>query len=391
VTLPGVARLAGIEAIRVFLDPSHIALAAQLSDWADRELSSRTAPTSDSEARTSARDLLTLLASEGLLRSVAEQDLRALCLTREAVAARSTLADALIAIQALVAIPLLLAGSDKQRRLWLEPLLSGRAIGAFAMSEPEAGSDVASIRTTARADGDSWILDGGKHLISNAGIADVYLVFASTTPGAGSRGLSAFLVPADASGLQFGGRQVTMAPHPLGTIRLEGCRVPGTAIVGECNRGFHLGMATLDWVRPSVGAAASGMATRALTEALTHAASRRQFGEPLASFQIVREKIGRMATLLEASRLLVYRAAWQRDRYHERITLESAMAKSFATESAQEIVDEAVQIAGGLGVVIGHPVEHLYRAVRALRIYEGATEIQRLIVAGELFGHQSER
>jgi acyl-CoA dehydrogenase len=330
--------------------------------------------------------VLALVGSAGLLAPVGSQDLRALCLTREAVAARSTLADALIAIQAIVATPLLLGGSDEQRGLWLEPLLSGRAIGAFAMSEPEAGSDVASIRTTARAEGDSWILHGEKHLISNAGIADLYLVFARTTADGGSRGLSAFLVPAETEGLRFVRPQVTAAPHPLGTIALEGCRVPATAIVGERDRGFHLGMATLERVRPSVGAAACGMAGRALSETLAHAASRRQFGEPLAGFQIVREKIGRMATLLEASRLLVYRAAWQRDRYQEGIALESAMAKSFATESAQAIVDDAVQLAGGLGVVIGHPVEHLYRAVRALRIYEGTTEIQRLIVAGELLG-----
>jgi alkylation response protein AidB-like acyl-CoA dehydrogenase len=240
------------------------------------------------------------------------------------------------------------------------------------------------MQTTARRDGDGWIIDGEKHLISNAGIADLYLVFAVTSPGAGSRGISLFIVPADTPGLVFAGAQVLAAPHPLGRIRFDSCRVGSDALLGERDAGFKLGMMTLDRVRPSVGAAACGLAARALVEALQHASTRRQFGEPLASFQLVREKLGRMATELEAARLLVYRAAWQRDHHDARITLEAAMAKSFATEAAQRVIDEAVQIAGGQGVLVGNPIERLYRAVRALRIYEGATEIQRLIIAGAL-------
>lgn len=384
--LPGVARLAGIEAISSFLDPAHVSLASSLAAFGEGELANEQEALTDAGARRSARELLERFGRAQLLAPVASQDLRGLCLTREAVAAQSPLGDAVIALQSLVATPLLLAGTESQRQRWIDPLITGRAMAAFAMTEPAAGSDAAAIRTTARSDAGGWVLDGEKHLISNAGLADLYLVFASTTPGARSRGISAFLVPGDAPGVRFAGAQVMAAPHPLGRITLDGCRVPAEALLGDRDRGFQLGMATLDWVRSSVGAAACGMAARALAESLVHAASRAQFGAPLASFQIVREKVGRMATLLEAARLLVYRAAWHSDRHHERITLEAAMAKSFATEAAQTIVDEAVQIVGGLGVVVGHPVERLYRAVRALRIYEGATEIQRLIIAGELFG-----
>jgi acyl-CoA dehydrogenase len=341
-------------------------------------------PSTDEQARGIARDLLAALAAEGLLASIVSRDLRALCLTREAIAGSSSLADALIAVQALVLTPLLVAGTDAQRAQWLESLASGRALGAFAMTEPGAGSDVAAIRTRATREGGTWVIDGEKHLISNAGIADVYLVFARTMVEGGTRGLSAFLVPADTVGLRFESAQVSMAPHPLGRLLMEGCRVPATAMVGEQDRGFQLGMTVLDWVRSSVGAAACGMAARALIESLLHATQREQFGEPLAAFQIIREKIGQMTTLLEAGRLLVYRAAWQRDSHHERNTLEAAMAKSFATEAAQQVIDDAVQIAGGTGVLLGHPVEHLYRAIRALRIYEGTTEIQQLLIAQEM-------
>jgi acyl-CoA dehydrogenase len=382
--LRGVARLAGIEAISALLDARHVALASNLTHFCGRQLADATAVETDDEARREARTLLGVMGDAGLYRAIGESDLRALCLTREQVAACSPLADAVIALQALGATPLVLAGSEAQRARWLDAILAGRVMTAFAMTEPEAGSDVAAMQARARADGTGWVLDGEKHLISNAGIADLYLVFAVTTPGAGSRGISVFLVPADAKGLTFEGPQVLAAPHPLGRIRLEACRVPADALIGERDAGFKLGMMTLDHVRPSVGAAACGMATRALSEALQHASARKQFGEPLASFQLVREKLGRMATELEAARLLVYRAAWQKDHGEGRITLEAAMAKSYATEAAQHVIDEAIQIAGGCGVLVGHPVERLYRAVRALRIYEGATEIQRLIVAGEL-------
>ena len=255
----------------------------------------------------------------------------------------------------------------------------------FAMTEPEAGSDVASLQTTAARDGNEWVIEGQKHLISNAGIADLYLVFVKTQPEARSRGISICLVPAETPGLTFLGPQLMAAAHPLGRLQFRDCRIPHDALLGSLDQGFALGMATLDRVRPSVGAAACGMAARALDEAARHARHRRQFAQPLAEMPLVREKLGRMATDLDAARLLVYRAAWEIDGAPGRHSVSAAMAKSFATEMAQRVVDEAIQIVGGLGVLVGHPVERLYRSVRALRIYEGATDIQRLIVAGGLF------
>ncbi|MEE9576475.1 MAG: acyl-CoA dehydrogenase family protein, partial [Gemmatimonadota bacterium] len=267
---------------------------------------------------------------------------------------------------------------------WLARILDGSAIGAFAMTEPEAGSDVASLTTRAERRGDEYVLNGRKSLISNAGIADVYTVFASTDPAAGSRGISCFLVPAGTEGLRFVGPQVLSEPHPLGEIAFEECAIPSEQRVGPEGRGFKLGMMTLDRLRPTVAAAACGMASRALAEALRHATERRQFGQPLGDFQLIQEKLGRMAIALDAARLLTYRAAWEKDMGAERITLEASMAKAFATEAAQRIVDDAVQILGGRGVLAESPVDRLYRAVRALRIYEGTTEIQHLIIARHL-------
>ena len=255
---------------------------------------------------------------------------------------------------------------------------------AFAMTEPGAGSDVAGIATTARRDGSDYVLDGGKTLISNAGIADLYTVFASTDRSKGSKGISCFLVPADTPGLRFTGPQVLSAPHPLGEIAFDGCRVPADALLGAEGRGYGLGLAALDRLRPTVAAAACGMAARALAESLAHVRARQQFGSPLSHFQLVQQKLARMATGLAAARLLTYRAAYEKDQGQERITTEAAMAKSFATEMAQRAVDDAVQLIGGRGVLAEHPVDRLYRAVRALRIYEGTTEIQQLIIAGEL-------
>ena len=262
-------------------------------------------------------------------------------------------------------------------------------MAAFAMTEPDAGSDVALMRTTTDRNGDDWVLNGEKHLISNAGLADLYLVFAKTSPDKGSRGISVLLVPRGTRGLEFVGPQIMAAPHPLGRVRLADCRVPADALLGEMDRGFKVGMMTLDRLRPTVGAAACGMGARALEEAMAHARVRRQFGQLLADMPLVREKLGRMATDLDAARLLVYRAAWQQDRDASRNSVSAAMAKSFATEMAQRVVDEAVQIIGGAAVLLGHPVERLYRSVRALRIYEGATDIQRLIVAGGLLDEAS--
>jgi alkylation response protein AidB-like acyl-CoA dehydrogenase len=244
--------------------------------------------------------------------------------------------------------------------------------------------------TSAARDGDAYVLNGEKWFISNAGIADWYVVFAVTDPARGSRGLSAFVVPADTPGLTFAGAQVMSAPHPLGRLVFDGCRVAADHRLGEAGQGFKIGMATLDLLRPTVGAAACGMAARALEEALQHAMTRRQFDRPLSDFQLIQHKLGRMALELTASRLLVYRAAWEKDGGAGRITTEAAMAKAYATEAAQRIIDDAVQILGGRGVLAEHPVELLYRSVRALRIYEGTTEIQHLIIAGRLIAETGE-
>jgi acyl-CoA dehydrogenase len=257
-------------------------------------------------------------------------------------------------------------------------------MAAFAMTEPEAGSDVAGIATTAIREKNDYLLNGGKTFISNAGIADFYTVFATTDPAKGRKGISCFVVPAANPGFVFVRPLEISTPHPLGEIFFRNCRVPVEFRLGEEGGGLRLGLATLDRLRPTVGAAACGLAQRALDEALTHATGRRQFGKPLAEFELIQEKLARMATDLAAARLLVYRAAWERDKGKERTTLEAAMAKAFATEAAQRIVDDAVQILGGRGVLANHPVDRLYRAVRALRIYEGTTEIQHLSIAGEL-------
>jgi acyl-CoA dehydrogenase len=243
---------------------------------------------------------------------------------------------------------------------------------------------VSGIATTARREGSGYALNGAKTLISNAGIADLYVVFASTDLAKGPKGISCFLVPGDAPGLRFVGPQVLSAPHPLGEIAFENCRMPADALLGTEGRGYGLGLATLDRLRPTVAAAACGMAVRALTESLAHVKQRQQFGKPLAQFQLVQQKLARMATDIAAARLLTYRAAFEKDQGQERITSESAMAKSFATEMAQRVVDDAVQLIGGRGVLAHHPVDRLYRAVRALRIYEGTTEILQLIMAGEM-------
>lgn len=370
-----------MNAVAAFLTPAHRAR------WTAAVTAARTfgagpEPATDDAARQEARRLLGALGAAGWLSAADGRDVRELCLLREAMAAASPLADEVIAIQGLGATPLALAGTEAQRERWLGPITRGEVMSGFAMSEPEAGSDVAALQTTAVREGDGWRLDGQKHLISNAGIADLYLVFARTAPTEGSRGISAFLVPHDTPGFEFAGAQTMAAAHPLGRLRFERCRVPGDALVGEEGHGFKLGMMTLDRLRPTVGAAACGMAARALDEAVAHARRRRQFGQALADMPLVREKIGRMATDLDAARLLVYRAAWQIDTAGGRQSVAAAMAKGFATEMAQRVVDEAIQIIGGPAVLLGHPVERLYRAVRALRIYEGATDIQRLIVAG---------
>jgi acyl-CoA dehydrogenase len=372
-------------AVRAFLEESHLAGAARMAELALAKLAPLPAPVDDGEARGQAREILALLGGDGWLDPVADFDLRAAAIAREILAWHSPLADAVFALQALGTTPILLATEAAALRdRWLPGVLAGEAMAAFAMTEPEAGSDVAAMRTTARADGDDYVLDGVKTFISNAGIADFYTVFATTDPSKGHRGISCFVVPRDAPGLRFVRPLVLSAPHPLGEIAFEACRVPASCRLGEEGAGFKLGLATLDRLRPSVAAAACGMAARALHEALRHATSRRQFDAPLSDFQLIREKLARMATELAASRLLVYRAAWEKDTGAERITVEAAMAKAFATEAAQRIVDDAVQILGGAGVLADGPVDRLYRAVRALRIYEGTTEVQHLIIARHL-------
>ncbi|HUF89632.1 MAG TPA: acyl-CoA dehydrogenase family protein [Gemmatimonadota bacterium] len=373
-----------VDTVRAFLDQPRLRFGADVEAFARAELRPRLEPADDAAARREAREILGLLGDGGWLAPIPKGDLRSIALAREAIAASSPLADAVYALQALGATPIVLAGDAAARERWVEPAVAGRAMGAFAMTEPEAGSDVASMTTAARADGDGWVLNGHKSLISNAGIADFYTVFAQTDRGSGSKGIACFVVPADADGLAFAGAQVLSSPHPLGEIRFDGCRLPADACLAGPGDGFKLGLATLDLLRSTVGAAACGMAARALEEATAHALRRRQFGEPLAEFQLVREKLARMATELAAARLLVYRAAWAKDQGAERVTVESAMAKAYATEAAQRIVDAAVQILGGRGVLADHPVDRLYRSVRALRIYEGTTEIQHLIIAGQL-------
>jgi acyl-CoA dehydrogenase len=370
--------------IRTFLEPHHASLAERAGAFALEEIAGRPEPVEDADARREARALLGMLGDGGWLQPILDLDLRGCCLMREALGESSPIADAVFALQGLGTTPILLGGSQAQKERWLDPIVQGKVMTAFAMTEPEAGSDVAGIATTARRDGPGFVLNGSKTLISNAGIADLYTVFASTDRAQGAKGISCFLVPADTPGLRFAGPQVLSAPHPLGEIAFEDCRVPADALLGNEGRGYALGLATLDRLRPTVAAAACGMAARALAEALVHVKQRRQFGRPLAQFQLVQEKLARIATDLAAARLLTYRAAYEKDQGQERITSEAAMAKAFATEMAQRAVDDAVQLIGGRGVLADHPVDRLYRAVRALRIYEGTTEIQQLIIAGEL-------
>ncbi len=385
----GISLTPDVRPIRAFLELQHLALAGTYGAFAARDLAPRSEPASDDAARVEARAILARLGEAGWFEAIRRQDWRGCCLARESLGASSPLADAVFALQGLGTLPILLAGDARLREAYAEPALAGRAMSAFAMTEPSAGSDVAAIATTARRDGDVYVLNGVKTFISNAGIADFYTVFASTDPAARGKGITCFVVPADSPGLRFVKAQVLSSPHPLGEIAFEECRVPVGNRLGEEGRGFGLGLKTLDRLRATVGAAACGMAARALDEALRHAKERRQFGKPLADFQLIQEKLARMATELTAARLLVYRAAWTADQGAERVTLEAAMAKSYATEAAQRIIDDAVQILGGAGVLASHPVDRLYRSIRALRIYEGTTEIQHLVIAGALLREEN--
>lgn len=372
------------EEVLAFLDESHIRLARDVDPFAATEIAALPPPADDAAARTQAREILGRLGAGGWLRHTHPLDLRACCLIREALGAASSLADEVFALQALGSTPIAMAGSEELKQRWLSAVVEGRAMAAFAMTEPEAGSDVASLRTTARRDGADYVIDGEKTLISNAGIADFYTVFAKTDPEAGHRGISCFVVEADNPGLSLVRPLVLSAPHPLGELAFRGCRVPASARVGDEGQGFKLGMATLDSLRTTVAAAATGMGRRALDEALDHVAKRQQFGTPLSDFQMVQNRLARMAIDLSAARLLVYRAAMEKDRGAGRVTLPSAMAKAFATEAAQRIIDDAVQLVGGRGVLAEHIVDRLYRAIRPLRIYEGATDVQHIVIARAL-------
>jgi len=373
-----------------FLEDPHRRLAEQVERFVCEQV--RGAPLGETEEE-QVRFLVRALAREGLLdyavsaqfeSGASSLDVRALCVVREHLCYESSLADLMFAMQGLGSFPVSLAGSDELKRQLLPKVKSGDAIAAFAITEPEAGSDVSALQTTACRDGASYVLDGVKTFISNAGLADFYTVFAKTDAAKGSKGISAFVVEKQASGFYFEEKIELIAPHPIGRIRFDGCRVPLSNLLGEEGEGFKIAMRTLDTFRPTVGAAAVGLAWRALDEAVSYARRRVQFGRPIAEFQATQMKLAEMATELDAARLLVYRAAWKKDTEAGRVTLESAMAKLFATEAAQRIIDAAVQIHGGTGVVRGSVVEHLYREVRALRIYEGTSEIQKLVIAGQL-------
>jgi len=372
-----------------FFEPRHRALAEQLHDFAGASLAPIAHVPAGDEARLdqACREIVQRLGAEGflnqccLLEPGASFDVRGLALSRETLARHAGLADFCFAMQGLGTGPISLFGTEAQRRKYLPPVMRGRSIAAFALSEPQAGSDVGAIATRATRSGGDYVLNGTKTWISNGGLADSYVVFARTAEGEGSRGLSAFIVDAGIPGFQVAERIALAAPHPLATLEFRDCRVPARALLGEPGEGFKIAMATLDVFRTTVGAAALGFARRALDEALGRSRTRKVFGKPLAEFQLTQARIADMALAVDASALLVYRAAWTKDVLGRRITREAAMAKLHATEAAQQVIDAALQLHGGTGVVSGNPVETLYREIRALRIYEGTSEIQKLIIA----------
>jgi alkylation response protein AidB-like acyl-CoA dehydrogenase len=316
-------------------------------------------------------------------------DVRSLCIARESLARVSGLADFVFAMQGLGAGPISLFGSPELKARYLPRVATGDAIAAFAISEEGAGSDVAAMRTTAVRDGDEYVIDGEKSWISNGGIADQYVVFCRL--GDAEREYVALVVEPGDEGFLIANRIATIAPHPLATLRFDECRVPASRVVGEPGRGLRVALGTLDVFRATVAAAALGFARRALDEALAHVTTRELFGQRLSTFQLTQAKLAAMAVEVDASALLVYRAAWTRDQGAPRITREAAMAKLFATEAAQRVVDQAVQLLGARGVESGHPVERLYREIRALRIYEGTSEVQQLVIAGQLLAAYEER
>lgn len=372
-----------------FLGPEHAALAAEVRAFRERHLGEA----DESEVNARGREIVLELGRAGLLRHVVpaayggalrEVDVRSLCVIREGLAYASGLADSMFALQGLGSYPITLSGTESQKQRWLPKVIEGKAIAAFALTEPNAGSDVSSMETRATRRADRWTIDGRKTFITNAGIADVYSVFALSQPELGSRGMSAFVLPADAKGLVVERSIELLAPHPMGEVRFDACEATSEHLLGWEGQGFKTAMSTLDVFRPTVGASALGFARRALDEAVSYATRRVQFGKALAAMQSTQFALAEMATELEAARLLVYRAAWEKDHGAGRVTSASSMAKLAATESAQRIVDRALQIHGAVGLVKGHPMERLYRDVRALRIYEGTSEIQKVIIARDL-------
>jgi acyl-CoA dehydrogenase len=376
-----------------FFDERHPDFARALDAWCEANLSH----IDHSDTDQACRDLVRALGDAGFLQVVVpsgpngqwggrwpEIDSRAVCIARETLARHEGLADFAFAMQGLGSGAISIAGSDALRLKYLPRVARGDAIAAFALSEPNAGSDVAAMSCEATLDGDHYVINGEKTWISNGGIADFYCVFVRTGEAPGARGISAFVVDADTPGLTVPERIDVIAPHPLAHLKFENCRIPVSQRLGDAGQGFKIAMMTLDIFRASVAAAALGFARRAIQEGVSRAKSRQMFGGALADLQLTQAALGDMATDIDASALLTYRAAWMRDVRKQRTTREAAMAKMTATESAQRVIDRALQMFGGLGVVSGEPVEKLYREIRALRIYEGATEVQKLIIAREL-------
>jgi acyl-CoA dehydrogenase len=385
-----------------FFDDAHRTFARDLRTWAEPNIASLAhdgVHTNNGNDTTQldqrCRTLVKQLGTAGWLRSVVPKayggtyetlDVRTLCLARETLASFAGLADFAFAMQGLGVGPIALFGSEALKQRYLPPVAVGDAIAAFAISEAQAGSDIAAMQTVARRAGDYYVIDGEKTWISNAGIADHYVVFCRLDS-QGEKSYIALVVDAGTVGLEVTERIDVVAPHPLGTLTFTGCRVPIDAVVGQPGKGLAVALGTLDVFRSTVGAAALGFARRALDEALAHVTTRQAFGGPLSDFQLTRARIAGMATEIDTSALLVYRAAWTRDTGAKRITREAAMAKWYATEAAQRVIDSAVQLLGGGGVVAGAPVEQLYREIRALRIYEGTSEIQQLVIAGQLLAN----
>jgi acyl-CoA dehydrogenase len=378
-----------------FFEPRHRAMAAALEVWCGTHLAHTSHADVDAACRALVRNLgfggwLTHAVAGSAHGGAADAiDTRAICIIRETLARHDGLADFAFAMQGLGSGAISLHGTPAQRERYLPRVASGEMIAAFALSEPDAGSDVAALTCSARVDGDDVLLNGTKTWISNGGIADFYVVFARTGEAPGSRGISAFIVDAGTPGFTIADRIDVIAPHPLATLAFHDCRIPLSARIGAAGEGFKVAMRTLDIFRTSVAAAALGFARRALDEALSHSTSRKMFGGVLADLQLTQAKLAQMATTVDSAALLTYRAAWLRD-CGEPVTREAAMAKLVATEGAQQVIDAAVQLLGGLGVTTGNPVEQLYREIRSLRIYEGATEVQQLIIARELLRQAAE-